>query len=121
MTQAAAPDSLVADAEQRRELAPVGDVLDEVLGRFAGKSPASGWVVVERWDTIAGPPWRKAKPVKIDENGVLWVVVPDGVSATKLRYETKPLIAAIEREVGPDVVKSVRIKVSHEGGRSAGV
>ena len=110
----------MTDAERRRELSPVGEVLDEVLGRFAGKTPASVWAILERWDSIAGPHWVKARPVRIDEAGVLLVVVPDGGSATKLRYETKTLLAAIAREIGPDVVISVRIRVGRVEGRGDG-
>jgi hypothetical protein len=102
----------MSEQESRRELAPVGDVLDLVLGRFAGTSQGASLEIFERWDEIAGPAWRRAGPVKIDEKGILVVEVPDGGVATRLRFETDALVAAIEKEVGPGLVSGIRLRVA---------
>jgi hypothetical protein len=98
----------------RRDLAPVGEVLDVVLGRFAGAKQRATLDLFAQWEEIAGPGWEQSRPVKIVEAGVLVVEVPDGASASKLRFGSDELVAAINAALGEDVVTGVRLRV---GGR----
>ena len=105
----------MSEEKKASGLAPVGDVLDEVLGRFAGPTQAAGLVIFDRWDVVAGPPWEGARPVKIDDLGTLVVEVPDGGTATRLRYQTDGLVSRIEAEVGAGVVSGIRLRVARGG------
>ena len=106
------------DHGSKRDLAPVGEVLDDVLGRYAGAPTEPTSTVLAHWDEVAGPSWRRARPVRVTPDGVLLVEVPDGGLATRLRYESETLVAAIGRELGPGLVSSVRLRVDKTGGAS---
>lgn len=95
----------------RRDLSPLGDVLDVVLGRFAGPGHASRAELFSKWDDIAGPVWAGTRPIKIDTKAVLVVEVPDGGVASRLRFEVSGLVARIAAELGDGTVESVRLRV----------
>jgi hypothetical protein len=109
-------DGSMNEQESRRELEPVADVLDVVLGRFAGTPQGASLQIFERWDAVAGSEWQHTTPVKIDEKGVLVVDVPDGGAATRLRFESDALVAAIERELGEGLVSGIRLRVARNAG-----
>lgn len=102
---------------RHRDLEPVGNLVDRVVAdvaRRAGLGP--GAAVMSKWPALSAGEWDKATPLRI-EAGTLHVRVPDGISATRLRHATGPLLARIERLVGPDVVSSVRVHVRPTGRR----
>ena len=68
----------------------------------------------KEWTTIADGDWAAAEPVRLDDD-VLLVAVPNGMIATRLRYETAALVDRIEASLGSGVVSSVRIKVQRSG------
>ena len=103
------------DDGERRQLQPVGDVLDLVLARFAGPSPVARSALFEQWDSIAGATWRGTRPIELDPRQVLVVEVADGAAASKLRFETSRLVDRIEESLGSRIVASVRLRVRRTG------
>ena len=100
------------DDRERGDLEPVGAVLDDVLGRFAGQAPATGLELRERWEAIAGPEWAACTPLRVDGNGVLTVEVPGGAAASRLRFDQSRLVVRIQESLGEAAVRSVRLKVA---------
>ena len=95
----------------RRELEHVGNLVDGVIASLGGRVGLSGVALLwSEWPSLAVGDWTAAEPVRLDD-GVLLVAVPNGVTATRLRYETAELIGRIDARIGYDVVTSVRIKV----------
>lgn len=95
---------------REHDLERVGDLLDEVISRLGGDPGAGSALLWEDWHHVAGPGWEGSWPLKL-EAGVLSVAVPDGMSATRLRYQTAELMRRIGDRVGRDVVSSVTIRV----------
>ena len=95
----------------RRELEHVGDLVDGVVASLGGRVGLSDVALLWReWPSLAVGDWTTADPVRLDD-GVLLVAVPNGLTATRLRYETAEMIGRIDARIGHDVVTSVRIKV----------
>lgn len=103
----------------RRDLEHVGDLLDGVVSSLGGRIGLSAATVLwADWAALSGPKWATASPLKL-EAGVLTVGVPDGTTATRLRYEVGGLMRRIEERLGPDIVASVRLRVQRPKRRPA--
>ena len=98
--------------ERRGDLEPVGDVLDQVLGRFAGPGPGTRVMLFDQWQAIAGPKWAETRPISVDPRGVLVVEVASGATASRLRFEEAGLLGRIKAAVGEDVVNGIRFRVA---------
>lgn len=88
--------------------------ISEILGRVI-ESAAVGVDVrqaemVGAWATIVPADWVLGTPVGV-RDGVLLVEVPDGTTASVLRYQIDPLLRAIADEFGTGLVRSVRVTV----------
>ena len=95
----------------RRDLEHVGDLVDGVVASLGGRVGLSDAALLwKEWPAVATGDWAAAEPVRLDD-GVLLVAVSDGMTATRLRYETAGLIGRIGARIGQEVVSSVRIKV----------
>lgn len=97
--------------ERRKELESVGDLLDGVLARIGGGRRPTIMVVRDRWGEVAGPGWDSGEPVQV-RDGVLTVEVPDGVTASRLRYDTAPLLRRISGMIGAEEITSIRLRVA---------
>jgi hypothetical protein len=98
-------------SRKQSDLQPVGDLVDGVvssLGQRTGLGQAA--LLWADWPDLAGRDWAKATPLRL-EKGTLSVAVPDGITATRLRYATGELIKRIEDRMGPGVVSNVRLQV----------
>ncbi|MEN8237759.1 MAG: DUF721 domain-containing protein [Actinomycetota bacterium] len=89
--------------------------ISEILGRVI-ESAAVGIDVrqaelIDRWPDIVPPDWALGTPVGVRDE-VLLVEVPDGTTASVLRYQIDPLMRAISDEFGSDLVRSVRVTIS---------
>jgi predicted nucleic acid-binding Zn ribbon protein len=100
--------------DDRRELEAVGDLLDSVLARIGGGRRPTVMVVRERWSEVAGPGWDQAEPIQV-RDGVLTVEVPDGGTASRLRYDTASLLRRISALIGAEEVRSIRLRVARRG------
>ena len=94
----------------RRRLEPMDHLLDGVLGRLAQPHHAGLPAVIEAWEEAAGPGWEHAKPVRLDD-GTLTVEVPDGLTASRLQFDTRRLIEALGGTTG-GAVGNVRFRVA---------
>lgn len=62
------------------------------------------------WGDFVPRDWCNAVPIGVRE-GTLLVAVPDGATASLLRYQIPPLITAIEDRYGAGLVTGVRLSV----------
>jgi predicted nucleic acid-binding Zn ribbon protein len=93
------------------ELEPLGESLEGILRRMGVPSPTDLARVTEEWSTLVPEPFAgSSRPAGLSE-GILTLEVPDGMSASLLRYRNEELIAALERHLGPGIVAEVRIRV----------
>ena len=97
-------------AEPRGDLNPVEDVLDRVLGRFAGTPRSTLQEITTIWEAVTGPSWAGTTPVRITE-GTLVVEVPDGITASRLQFDSSQVIRAL-RDVAGGQVRTVRFRVA---------
>jgi len=102
---------MTVPGDERRQLEAVGEVLDSVLARIGGGRRPVVMVIRERWREVAGPGWDQGEPVQV-RNGVLIVEVRDGGTASRLRYDTAPLLRRISGLIGAEEITSIRLRVS---------
>jgi hypothetical protein len=92
-------------------LEPIGEHVEALLRRLGIPAAAPLTRLVNEWDELAGAPWAGiARPVGL-EHGTLVVEVADGAHASLLRYQTGGLVERLVRELGPGLVRSVRLRV----------
>ena len=72
----------------------VEDVLDNVLGRFAGTPRSALQDIVAVWDAVTGAAWTGTTPARLAD-GTLLVEVPDGMTATRLQFEGPQVVRAV--------------------------
>jgi predicted nucleic acid-binding Zn ribbon protein len=94
-----------------RELGPIGPDLARLLDTFGMAPSPLVAQLVSRWDQLAGPSWSGTAPVQL-RDGMLVVEVADGAAASRLRYQIRELLGALERGLGERVVSQVAIRVS---------
>jgi predicted nucleic acid-binding Zn ribbon protein len=66
--------------------------------------------MTSEWAEFVSRDWRNAVPVGV-RDGTLLVAVPDGATASLLRYQIPPLLASIQERYGVGLVTGVRITV----------
>ncbi len=66
--------------------------------------------LVAGWSEIAPGEWALATPVGVRDRTLL-VTVPDGHTATLLRYQHQSLLDAVAEAHGSDLIASVRVRV----------
>lgn len=94
-----------------RDLERVGNLVDRVVADVARRAGLGrGAAVLSQWPTLSVGEWQKATPLRVEAE-TLHVGVPDGITATRLRHATGPLLDRIAHLVGPSVVSSVRVHV----------
>ncbi len=74
--------------------------------------------LVSRWAEIVPADWRFGTPVGVRDHTLL-VTVPDGATASLLRYQTSAAMAAIDREYGQGFVRSIRLSVDRHSDRES--
>lgn len=95
---------------KRRQPQEISDILGEVIESAAAGVDVRQADLVTRWKKIVPPDWTLGDPVGV-RDAVLLVEVPDGSTASILRYQVEPLMAAITDEFSADLVSSVRVKI----------
>jgi hypothetical protein len=95
---------------ERGDLEDVGEVLDGVLGRFAGAAGSTLQQISAVWEVATGPDWNAARPSRVVDD-TLVVDVPDGMIASRLQFDVSRVIAAL-RPVAGGRVKRVRFRVA---------
>lgn len=68
--------------------------------------------LVSEWDSVAPPDWVQfGTPVGV-KGGTLLVAVPDGSTASLLKYQIEDLKTVLAQRFGDDLITGVRIKVA---------
>ena len=96
--------------DRRRDPEEISDLIGGVLEQVSVDADVRHGDIIDRWDRFAPGDWRNAKPVGVRE-GRLLVVVPDGATASLLRYQIGPLLSAIEDHIGAGIVRDVKLSV----------
>ena len=104
-----APGATAWDVAPKRDLEAVEDVLDDVLGRFAGRGRSTIIEIVDRWQEIAGPDWAGTIPAAV-EGDTLVVDVPDGTAASRLQFDALRVVRRLGA-VGGGGIRKVRFRV----------
>ncbi len=94
------------------DLEHVGAGLDGLLRRLGMPEAVDLERLVREWSELAGDPWAATATPVGWRDGVLVVEVPDGTTATLLRYETETLIGRLTKALGGALVTGVRIRVA---------
>ena len=94
---------------QRRELTPVGDLIDQVLGKLSRPDVAPIVDLRRNWDEVAGEWAARCRPVAL-AGGVLTVEVGSGMDASRLRYAGSGLLEGVRRHLG-GAAEVVRLQI----------
>jgi len=94
----------------RRSLKAVEEVLDGVLGRFAGSPRSALEQIAAAWEGIAGPAWEGTRPVRIT-GAALVVEVPSGIVASRLQFDTARVVGELRGFAG-GTLRAVRFSVA---------
>jgi hypothetical protein len=95
------------------ELERIGDGLDGLLRRLGLPAPGAADRLLDDWAEVAGEPWAgRSVPVGL-QRGELLVEVPDGTTASLLKYQVSSLLARLEQALGARLVDSVRLRVAN--------
>ncbi|MDJ0961023.1 MAG: DUF721 domain-containing protein [Acidimicrobiia bacterium] len=104
-----AADAQVWGDEPRHDLEAVEDVLDTVLGKFVAPERSTLQGIIASWESVCGPAWSEAKPVRYDDD-TLTVEVPNGLLASRLQFDTTRVLAGLRK--GPaQAVRTIRFRV----------
>lgn len=87
----------------------LGDALGNLLVQRGWNQDVAVGGVIGRWPEIAGPEISQHCTAESFENSVLTVRAATTAWATQLRFLSPELIAAVAKQVGPDVVKEIKI------------
>lgn len=105
-----ASDTQVWGDAPRRNLEAVEEVLDTVLGRFAAPERTALQQITAAWDTVCGPAWSEAVPVRCEADALV-VEVPNGLLASRLQFDTTRVLAGL-RDASDVDVRRIRFRVS---------
>lgn len=87
----------------------LGDALGKLLVQRGWNQDVAVGGVIGRWPEIAGPEISQHCKAESFENSVLTVRAMTTAWATQLRFLSPQLMAAVAKQVGPDVVKEIKI------------
>ena len=99
------------EPDERRELVAVDDVLDSVIARIGAAAVTGLAAVRDAWPRVSGAGWEGTRPARL-VRGVLTVEVPDGVTASRLRFDSGRLLAELTRELPDADVRSLALRVA---------
>jgi predicted nucleic acid-binding Zn ribbon protein len=87
-----------------------GDVLGRLMKARGWEKPKAEATVFAAWERVVGPDIAQhSRPVKLD-GGVLTVEAESTAWATQLRMLSTQVLARIATELGPDVVRRLRVR-----------
>ena len=97
--------------DDRGQPEEISSVLGSVVERVMTSVDIRHGALVDEWLDVVPDDWTLATPVGV-KDGTLLVTVPDGATASLLRYQTTPLLRVIEDRYGAGVVADVRLRVT---------
>lgn len=95
---------------ERRQPEEISTVIGSIIERSQVDVDIRQGDLVSGWSQIAPGDWARATPIGV-RDGTLLVTVPDGATASLLRYQHQPLLDAIAASQGSDLVRGVRVRV----------
>lgn len=99
----------VAARRDSAEPKPLGDGIEKLIADRAWQVDVQAGAVFGRWREIVGAEVAQHSGPTAFEDGVLTVRADSTAWATQLRLLASSLLAAIERQIGVDVVRELRI------------
>ncbi len=94
----------------RREPEEISSVLGTILERTSTDVDVRHGDLIARWASVAPGDWALGTPVGV-RDGVLLVTVPDGATASRLGFQHRALLEAVEQSHGADLIHAVRVRV----------
>lgn len=102
-----------------RDPTPLARALDELTGQLGMAPTAHLSAVFAHWDEVAGPVVSAhARPIGLRDQ-VLYLEVDGPGWATQLRVLEHDLVQRLAAHLGPDSVRSVRVRVAGRSPRKA--
>jgi len=98
------------NTDPKREPEEISDLIGAVLENTLVDADLRHGELTTDWAAFVPKDWRNATPVGVRE-GTLLVAVPDGATASLLKYQIPPLLAAIQERYAAGLVTGVRIAV----------
>jgi hypothetical protein len=99
--------------DDRSDPQEISDLLGRVIEQASVPVDIRQGELVAAWADVAPGEWTLGTPVGV-RDGTLLVTVPDGATASLLRYQIEPLLAAVEQHYGPGLVASVKVRVARD-------
>ena len=93
-----------------REPEEISELIGTVLESAIVDADLRHGQLTSDWADFVPADWRNAVPIGVRE-GTLLVAVPDGATASLLRYQIPPLLTAIQDRYDAGLVTGVRISV----------
>jgi predicted nucleic acid-binding Zn ribbon protein len=94
----------------RRDPAAIGDALDELIDQREWTRTLTAAGLLPRWEQLVGEDIAAhCRPEKL-EAGTLSCVAESTAWATQLRLLSGQVVAKIAAEVGPDIVRTLRVR-----------
>ena len=94
----------------RREPSEISEVIGSIIENATVSVDLRHSELIDQWGAIAPGDWALGTPIGV-RDGTLLVTVPDGATATLLRYQERALTQALEARFGADLVTSIRVSV----------
>lgn len=93
-----------------RQPKEISDIIGTIIEQASVDVDIRQGDLVSRWGEIVPRDWLLGTPVGVREHTLL-VTVPDGATASLLRYQTKAALDAIEARFGQGFVRNIRLSV----------
>ncbi len=90
-------------------------ILPGLLRDMGLEDPAKGWRAVTDWPALAGERIARRTRATAYRDGVLWVEVEGSAWMHELGYLKQELIGALNRELGGNRVRDIRLVVPRKG------
>ncbi len=100
------------DWQARRRPESVEGIVDRLMAKVSGGRAAPAALLSARWSEVVGDTFaQKTRPGSC-ESGRLVVLVADGATASKLRFNTSQIMQKAEEVAGKGMVSSITYRVS---------
>ena len=96
--------------DDRRQPEEISSVLGSIIEHTSVEVDVRHGDLVGEWAEFAPGDWHLGTPVGVRDR-MLLVTVPDGATASLLRYQTGPLMSVIAERFGAGLVTGVRLRV----------
>ena len=97
--------------DDRRQPEEISSVLGSIIEHTSVEVDVRHGDLVGEWTDFAPGDWHLGTPVGVRDRTLL-VTVPDGATASLLRYQTGTLVTAIGDRYGAGLVTGVRLRVA---------